>query len=101
MYNGYTYILFYAEKTVMEVPDGLSDLLQEFTIAVLRSKPTDLVTFAADYFNNMQDKQTKDKKPAKLETKGENKPKKQTGFIVPEVTNSPATSPEQDPPGMN
>src|SRR6218665_50164 len=97
---GYVY---FVEKTVMEVPDGLSDLLQEFTIAVLRSKPNDLIKFAADYFNNMQDKNTKEKKSIspKLETKGDNpKPKKQAGFIVPDASNSPVPSPE-DTPGIN
>lgn len=34
-----------------EIPPGLTDLLQEFTVAVLRQKPTDLVEFAALYFN--------------------------------------------------
>jgi len=34
-----------------EIPPGLTDLLQEFTVAVLRQKPNDLVEFAAVYFN--------------------------------------------------
>ena len=34
-----------------EIPPGLTDLLQEFTVAVLRQKPNDLVEFAAIYFN--------------------------------------------------
>ena len=34
-----------------EIPPGLTDLLQEFTVAVLRQKPNDLVEFAALYFN--------------------------------------------------
>ena len=38
-----------------EVPAGLTDLLQGFTVAVLREKPSDLVQFAADYFNNLND----------------------------------------------
>lgn len=39
----------------IEIPAGLTDLLQDFTINVLREKPTDLVQFAADYFNNLNE----------------------------------------------
>ena len=35
------------------VPEGLSQLLEEFAIAVLREKPSDLVLFAAGYFNDL------------------------------------------------
>lgn len=33
-----------------EIPQGLTELLEEFAIAVLREKPEDLVAFAARYF---------------------------------------------------
>ena len=35
------------------VPEGLSQLLEEFAVAVLREKPGDLVAFAAGYFNDL------------------------------------------------
>lgn len=35
------------------VPEGLSQLLEEFAIAVLKEKPNDLVAFAAGYFNDL------------------------------------------------
>ncbi len=38
-----------------EIPAGLTDLLQDFTVAVLREKPTSLVQFAAEYFNNLNE----------------------------------------------
>ena len=38
-----------------EIPAGLTDLLQDFTVAVLREKPSDLVEFASDYFNNLNE----------------------------------------------
>ncbi|ELU08317.1 hypothetical protein CAPTEDRAFT_106605 [Capitella teleta] len=42
-----------------EIPAGLTDLLQDFTVAVLREKPTDLVSFASEYFRNLnEDQQT-------------------------------------------
>lgn len=44
------------------VPEGLSELLEEFAVTVLREKPKDLLAFAADYFNalNMSRKRTGD-----------------------------------------
>ena len=41
------------------VPDGLSELLEEFAVTVLREKPRDLFEFAATYFSelNMNRKQ--------------------------------------------
>lgn len=33
-----------------DIPVGLTDLLQDFTVAVLRQRPSDLYRFAADYF---------------------------------------------------
>ena len=41
-----------------DIPVGLTDLLQEFTVAVLRERPPDLVTFAANYFNKLNDSRT-------------------------------------------
>ena len=37
----------------LEVPVGLTTLLQDFCVAVLRERPNDLVQFAADYFQNL------------------------------------------------
>uniref|UniRef100_A0A1I8H971 cAMP-dependent protein kinase type II regulatory subunit n=1 Tax=Macrostomum lignano TaxID=282301 RepID=A0A1I8H971_9PLAT len=36
-----------------EVPDGLQSLLQDFTVSVLRRRPTNLVHFAAAYFRRL------------------------------------------------
>lgn len=46
-----------------EIPEGLTDLLQDFTVAVLKERPPDLVKFAADYFNKLNDRkhETQDK----------------------------------------
>lgn len=38
-----------------EIPQGLTELLEEFAIAVLREKPDDLVAFAARYFSEKQE----------------------------------------------
>ena len=43
-----------------EIPAGLTDLLQEFTVAVLRRKPTDLVEFAATYFADRRQRRQDD-----------------------------------------
>lgn len=36
-----------------DIPEGLTDLLQDFTVEILRNKPKDLVAFAAQYFNTL------------------------------------------------
>ncbi|KAL5015494.1 hypothetical protein ScPMuIL_009764 [Solemya velum] len=36
-----------------EIPPGLTDLLQDFTVAVLKDRPDDLIRFAAEYFNKL------------------------------------------------
>jgi hypothetical protein len=35
------------------VPEGLTELLEEFAISVLKERPKDLVQFAAHYFQNL------------------------------------------------
>lgn len=37
------------------VPEGLSELLEEFAVAVLREKPANLVEFAARYFSELHE----------------------------------------------
>lgn len=37
--------------TDFDVPSGLTELLQEFTVAVLRGQPTELVKFAKEFFD--------------------------------------------------
>lgn len=36
-----------------EIPAGLTELLQDFTVAVLRQRPGDLYQFAAEYFADL------------------------------------------------
>jgi len=38
----------------VRIPDGLTELLQEFTVAVLKEQPDDLVGFASDYFDRLK-----------------------------------------------
>lgn len=40
------------------VPDGLKDLLHSFTLEVLKQQPEDLVDFAVQYFNDLQENRT-------------------------------------------
>ena len=41
--------------TQFDVPTGLADMLQSFTVSVLREKPPDLYQFAAAYFTKAYD----------------------------------------------
>ena len=53
-----------------EIPAGLTDLLQDFTVSVLREKPSDLVQFAAGYFNTLAESKTKSASANKTVKKG-------------------------------
>ena len=48
--------------TGYDVPDGLQELLIEFTVSVLVEQPGDLYSYAAEYFKRLQE----DKKTVKL-----------------------------------
>lgn len=50
--------LYIREMTTASIPPGLSELLEQFAVTVLREKPTDLVDFAAQYFTNLKDQRT-------------------------------------------
>ncbi|XP_043563573.1 protein kinase, cAMP-dependent, regulatory, type II, alpha A isoform X1 [Chiloscyllium plagiosum] len=41
----------------IEIPPGLTDLLQGYTVEVLRHRPSDLVEFAIDYFTELKEKE--------------------------------------------
>ncbi|KAJ8301326.1 hypothetical protein KUTeg_020313 [Tegillarca granosa] len=56
-----------------EIPPGLTDLLQDFTVAVLKERPTDLEQFAADYFVKLNEK--------KIQTVKENEKQKGGGGV--------------------
>ncbi|KAL8212799.1 UNVERIFIED_CONTAM: hypothetical protein K2H54_058788 [Gekko kuhli] len=39
----------------IEIPPGLTELLQGYTVEVLRHRPPDLLNFAAEYFSRLRD----------------------------------------------
>lgn len=43
-----------SSSSTFTVPDGLTDLLQDFTVSVLRAQPPSLVEFAAAYFQRLE-----------------------------------------------
>uniref|UniRef100_A0A674P280 cAMP-dependent protein kinase type II-alpha regulatory subunit n=1 Tax=Takifugu rubripes TaxID=31033 RepID=A0A674P280_TAKRU len=44
----------------IEIPVGLTELLQGFTVEVLRQRPSDLVDFAVQYFTRLRDTKSQD-----------------------------------------
>ena len=48
-------------RKVVQIPDGLTELLQDFTVAVLKEQPDDLVEFSCDYFNQLQGQKRKER----------------------------------------
>lgn len=44
----------------IEIPSGLTELLQGYTVEVLRQRPPDLVEFAVQYFTRLRDTRSQD-----------------------------------------
>lgn len=44
----------------IEIPMGLTELLQGYTVEVLRQRPSDLVEFAVQYFTRLRDSRGQD-----------------------------------------
>ena len=72
-----------------DIPPGLTDMLQNFTVAVLRERPTDLVQFAADYFNNLNENRSSSKKAG---------PKKGVSFTGPDSDDEPMQTDSDEEP---
>lgn len=49
----------------IEIPVGLTELLQGYTVEVLRQRPSDLVDFAVQYFTRLRDTRSQDGAGAK------------------------------------
>ncbi|XP_078066081.1 protein kinase, cAMP-dependent, regulatory, type II, alpha A isoform X2 [Mustelus asterias] len=45
------------QRMNIEIPPGLTDLLQGYTVEVLRHRPSDLVEFAIQYFTDLKEKE--------------------------------------------
>lgn len=44
----------------IEIPAGLTELLQSFTVEVLRNQPRDLLEFALQYFTQLKEAESKE-----------------------------------------
>ena len=42
------------DRRVVRIPEGLTELLQDFTVAVLREQPDDLFDFSFEYFKRIK-----------------------------------------------
>lgn len=54
----------------IEIPVGLTELLQGYTVEVLRQRPPDLVEFAVQYFTRLRDSRSQDGSGAAAKGKG-------------------------------
>ncbi|XP_067908218.1 protein kinase, cAMP-dependent, regulatory, type II, alpha A isoform X2 [Heterodontus francisci] len=67
------------QRMNIEIPPGLTDLLQGYTVEVLRHRPADLVEFAIQYFTQLKEKEeqaevrrlSSDGHPMQTESNGE------------------------------
>jgi cAMP-dependent protein kinase regulator len=53
----------HAPKPAVNIPEGFTDLLKNFAVAVLRAQPEDLTEFAAEYFQNKLKERSKSNGP--------------------------------------
>jgi len=87
-----------------EIPPGLTAMLQDFTVAVLRTKPPDLYKFAAEHFTKLYAE-----KSGSVETSGtpdvegerRDSRKKTTGFASPTSKDTSAASSAAPSPGKS
>ncbi|KAG2459952.1 KAP3 kinase, partial [Polypterus senegalus] len=47
----------------IEIPEGLTELLQSFTVEVLRNQPGDLLEFSLQYFTKLKESQSRGGSP--------------------------------------
>lgn len=107
----------------IEIPPGLTELLQGYTVEVLRHRPADLVGFAAEYFTRLRDAREReaagggrrvvsfDGEPMQTESNGEEEPdrgdddddsdfeRKPLGEVSPSFPPPSPPSPPNAPPG--
>lgn len=79
----------------LEIPVGLSDLLQDFTVHVLREKPEDIVDFAANYFMKLKLKEKRSKEGRK------NRKGKGVSFSTAQNGEDMDDDEDDDMPGIN
>ncbi|XP_024138297.1 cAMP-dependent protein kinase type II-beta regulatory subunit [Oryzias melastigma] len=58
--TGFVHIYRLITGMSIEIPEGLTELLQSFTVEVLRNQPRDLLEFALQYFTQLKDNETKE-----------------------------------------
>nr|XP_046249699.1 endoplasmin [Scatophagus argus] len=58
--TGFVHIHRLISGMSIEIPEGLTELLQSFTVEVLRNQPRDLLEFALQYFTQLKESETKE-----------------------------------------
>lgn len=58
--TGFVHIRRLTTGMSIEIPQGLTELLQSFTVEVLRNQPRDLLEFALQYFTQLKESETKE-----------------------------------------
>lgn len=58
--TGFVHIHRLGPGMSIEIPQGLTELLQSFTVEVLRNQPRDLLEFALQYFTQLKESETKE-----------------------------------------
>ena len=72
-----------------QIPPGLTELMQDFTVVALRERPNDIIEFAADYFTALRDSRRKETKPRGVQ------------FAPPSDDEADVTGSSDEEPGIN
>lgn len=82
--------------TAVQIPGGLKELLQGYTVEVLRHRPPDLVEFAVQHFTQILSAQRNDQKNLK---KSSARPARKAVTFVPKSSpNKEEEAEEEDDP---
>ena len=63
--------IFCAEQ--IEVPDALPEILKNYSKAVIRENPENIISFSRKYFENLKEERDKDKKESEATLDAEQK----------------------------
>ena len=63
--------IFCAEQ--IEVPDALPEILKNYTKAVIRNNPENIISFSRKYFEDLKDERDKNKKESEATLDAETK----------------------------
>lgn len=79
----------------IQIPPGLTELLQGYTVEVLRQRPPDLVDFAVDYFTRLREARSRASTPPAAPPSGSQDFDPGAGLVADAVADSESEDEEE------